>query len=1111
MGGLQGDDEEMDIERVPQILQADSEGEAEAGSRKTVRMQNPKMPHEDEVAEHYKTHLPYRSWCRHCVRGKCRRLPHRAGKEKSDHNELHFDFCFLGKEGQANKTMPVIAVKERDSGMLMGAALPTKTTGSYVSQRVMAFMKEVGVEYGDLTVKSDQEPAIQKVIEDVGKLRAIAGGGKYVVENSPVGSSASNGVIERGIQAISGQARVLLDALESRCGVEIEYGHPILCYIIEYAAFLINRFEVGHDGRTPYERCKGKKAKTMGIEFGEAVLWKRKAVGGALGKLSSTWDDGIYLGVRGRSGEMIVADGKGVWKTRSIQRKPVGERWRKESVDMVRHAPWRKFDDDPEADGELPAVIRVLPEEFQSGSETMDQKVPRRMYIKKEDLRTHGYTAKCKGCMAVLKNATAQAHSEECRKRLEKAMDDTEKGNRAKRKVDDYLTEALEKEDKKRKAAEEKKEMEEDEADRLGSTNQGTHAGSCGDDARREKRKFADAPSEDDRARRKVVARGEKRSREDNDDEDDQPCEKKVFVGEFEVNQEAEDDWHESWYVDDRTGKELTNELVDAAEKEEMKFMEEIGVGTEATDAEAWEMTGKAPISTKFVRVNKGTDTEQDVRARLVARDFRVKGDADRFDLFAAMPPLEAKKMLFRQAARSRRTWRRGKWRRMKVLFVDVKKAHLNAKVPDDTFSYVKLPCGKVWRLRRWLYGMRPAAQGWESDYTARLEEEGFVKGRSAPTTFFNKNTGCRVVVHGDDFTALGYDIDLKELANKMKQWYDLKVRAMLGDEQGDDHEVTILNRKVTWKDGAIEYQADAKHAKAIMEGMGVDVNSNGLEMPIDKEKVLEGQEEEEVRGEIMNVLDAKKFRGLAATANYLALDRADIQFTAKEICRRMSQPRQGDWQLLKRLARYLAEHPTMVWRFSPDEAEIPPAGEYLDVFSDSDWAGDVLSRKSTSGGVATIAGGTVKTWSSTQGSIATSSGEAEYYALIKAAAEGLGIQALAEDLGWKLKLRIFVDSSAAKSIAARIGLGRVRHMEVKYLWAQEAQKKGRFLVRKMPGDQNSADVLTKPMSITDMSDKLREVGGYVGKRMSTHKFDSRGGKQSWADMTEMSSDLSED
>ena len=146
-------------------------------------------------------------------------------------------------------------------------------------------------------VKSDQEPTIKEVVNDVGKLRAAGGGGKFVIENSPVGASASNGVIERGIQSITGQARVLLDRLEAKWKSKIPYAHPILCYIVEYAASLLNRFEVGHDGKTSYERCKGKKAKTLGIEFGEAVFWKRKLSGGALGKLTVTWEDGVYLGV----------------------------------------------------------------------------------------------------------------------------------------------------------------------------------------------------------------------------------------------------------------------------------------------------------------------------------------------------------------------------------------------------------------------------------------------------------------------------------------------------------------------------------------------------------------------------------------------------------------------------------------------------------------------------------------------------------------------------------------------------------------------------------------------------------------------------------------------
>ena len=59
------------------------------------------------------------------------------------------------------------------------------------------------------------------------------------------------------------------------------------------------RAEVGHDGRTPHERLKGKKARLLGMEFGEAVMWKRRPQGGPLAQLSCLWSDGIYLGVKG--------------------------------------------------------------------------------------------------------------------------------------------------------------------------------------------------------------------------------------------------------------------------------------------------------------------------------------------------------------------------------------------------------------------------------------------------------------------------------------------------------------------------------------------------------------------------------------------------------------------------------------------------------------------------------------------------------------------------------------------------------------------------------------------------------------------------------------------
>ena len=104
-----------------------------------------------------------------------------------------------------------------------------------------------------------------------------------------------------------------------------------------------------------------------------------------------------------------------------------------------------------------------------------------------------------------------------------------------------------------------------------------------------------------------------------------------------------------------------------------------------------------------------------------------------------------------------------------------------------------------------------------------------------------------------------------------------------------------------------------------------------------------------------------------------------------------------------------------------------------LDVYVDSDWAGST-DRKSTSGGMVCVSGAAIKHWSRTQKARALSSGEAEYYAIVTGSAEGLGMQSLAIDLGWKFQVVVHTDSSTAKSVAGRRGLGRMRHVELKYL-----------------------------------------------------------------------------
>ena len=116
-----------------------------------------------------------------------------------------------------------------------------------------------------------------------------------MVEMSPVYSSKSNGTDERAARSVVQQAKVLRSALEERWRVKIPAEHAIWTWMVEFGTWLLNRLDVGKDGRTAYERSKGKRARMTGFEFGE-VMWKKVQKKTEVRKLELTWEDGIFLG-----------------------------------------------------------------------------------------------------------------------------------------------------------------------------------------------------------------------------------------------------------------------------------------------------------------------------------------------------------------------------------------------------------------------------------------------------------------------------------------------------------------------------------------------------------------------------------------------------------------------------------------------------------------------------------------------------------------------------------------------------------------------------------------------------------------------------------------------
>jgi len=481
----------------------------------------------------------------------------------------------------------------------------------------------------------------------------------------------------------------------------------------------------------------------------------------------------------------------------------------------------------------------------------------------------------------------------------------------------------------------------------------------------------------------------------------------------------------------------------------------------------------------RWVDVNKGDDINPRYRSRLVARQLKCQ-DKSGESFFSPTPPLESIRAVLSLAATEVGDWKPRldeSEQRTQVSLIDIARAYFNAVTDEQDPTYVELPSEEeghgelVGLLLRHMYGTRRAADGWQQEYSTSLIEMGFTQGASCACVFFHKERQLRTTVHGDDFTTVGPKVEQDWFEEELRKKYELTAAPRLGPGKDDAKEGLILNRVIRWTETGFEFEADPRQSERLVDECGLTgstpVCTPGVRPPSDQ---LLSDEPLEQRL-------STPFRGSAARANYLCADRIDCQFASKELCRHMSSPTKLGWQALKRLGRYLVGAPRLIYCYGWQRAES------IEVYSDTDWAGCGKTRKSTSGGVAMVGAHSVKSWSSTQPQVSLSSGEAEFYGTVRASGMGLGFQSLMRDLGCELKVRIWTDSSAAIGICTRQGLGKLRHLDTQTLWIQQAVRSGRIDLRKIGGEVNPADLLTKHMS---SQDKLRRLVGLFGCKFAS-------------------------
>ena len=229
---------------------------------------SPYAPSRQQRAEHNVAHRPFKSWCTHCVAGKCKSTSHSIKTGKNDQSDLPnigVDYAFMSDKGDQAGTkigeIKIIAIKDDKSKYTSAVPVPQRGIDGdeWSVRRLIQCLEFLG--YTRFNIMSDQEISVKAIVDEAkGDLGKIVSGWRpdqVGMSNSPAKDSQSNGSIERGIQSIEGQVRTLISALQSRLGVRIHPDDCILSWLIMHADETLSHHKVGSEGKVPYQSLRG--------------------------------------------------------------------------------------------------------------------------------------------------------------------------------------------------------------------------------------------------------------------------------------------------------------------------------------------------------------------------------------------------------------------------------------------------------------------------------------------------------------------------------------------------------------------------------------------------------------------------------------------------------------------------------------------------------------------------------------------------------------------------------------------------------------------------------------------------------------------------------------
>ena len=203
----------------------------------------------------------------------------------------------------------------------------------FVIQGILEFLGEIGRKR--TVISSDNEPAVKALVQAV----ALHREDETVIEEIPVKSSQSIGCNEHDHFLVGGMARALRIDMEKRFGDNFPVLHAVCSWILRHSGWLLNRFCVGRDGYTAFQRYKGRIYNGEVCDLFECVLFKVPSPEEA--KLDDRFRLGVWIGKTSRSDDHLIFDGDEVRKCRTVKRRPEYLRWDRVRVDAIDAHPRR--------------------------------------------------------------------------------------------------------------------------------------------------------------------------------------------------------------------------------------------------------------------------------------------------------------------------------------------------------------------------------------------------------------------------------------------------------------------------------------------------------------------------------------------------------------------------------------------------------------------------------------------------------------------------------------------------------------------------------------------------------------------------------------------------